>query len=86
MATGGSAAVASPFCFPKDGKDGSDWAAANENEDWTEVNFTDEAASELGDDQIREMCWRKPNDEYNLRCLTVKKKEGASSCMSGVRL
>jgi DNA-binding MarR family transcriptional regulator len=74
-----------PILSPKNIKDRLDWAAANENQDWTRVIFSDEAAFELGDDQLREMCWRLPNEEYNPECLTVKKK-GASSYMSGVPL
>lgn len=65
-----------PILSDKNIKDRLDWAAANENQDWTRVIFTDEAAFELGDDQIHELCWRLPNEEYNSKCLTVKKKKG----------
>ena len=76
MATGGSAAAASPSYLQNVQRDRLDWAAANENQYWTREIFSDEAAFELGDDQVREMCWRLPNEEYNPECLTVKKKRG----------
>ncbi|KAI5453255.1 hypothetical protein NCC49_006278 [Naganishia albida] len=65
-----------PILSDRNVKDRLNWAAANENQDWTQVIFTDEAAFELGDDQAREMCWRQANDEYNPKCLTAKKKRG----------
>ena len=65
-----------PLLSPKNIKDRLAWATANENQDWTRVIFTDEAALVLGDDRAKESCWRLPNEAYNAKCLSPKKKKG----------
>jgi transposase len=54
-----------------------EWAAANVNQDWTRVIFTDEAAFEVGDDFAQELCWRLPHEQNMEANLSVRKKRGA---------
>jgi transposase len=65
-----------PILSAKNIKDRLAWTVANENQDWSRVIFTDEAAFELGDDQAKESCWRLPHEEYNANCLSPKRKRG----------
>lgn len=53
-----------------------DWAQANVNQDWTRGIFTDEAASEIGDDLKKESCWRKPHGQNLKANLSVRKRKG----------
>jgi transposase len=58
-------------------KQGLEWAAANVNQDWTRVIFTDEAAFEVGDDFAQEMCWRLSHEQNMEPNLSVRKRRGA---------
>ena len=65
-----------PILSAKNVKDRLLWASEYEGMDWTRVIFTDEAAFEVGDDLKREHCWRKPNEEWDEKNLSLRKKKG----------
>jgi hypothetical protein len=65
-----------PILSAKNIRDRLAWAARNEMQDWTRVIFTDEAAFEIGDDVKQENCWRRPNEEYDEKNLSLRKKKG----------
>jgi hypothetical protein len=65
-----------PILSAKNVKDRLLWASKYAGMDWTRVIFAGEAAFEVGDDLKKEHCWRKTNEEWDEKNLSLRKKKG----------